>query len=44
MPATAARLKRTFKDEGRELRYIEDETAAADIVVTVGAKTKALKP
>jgi LCP family protein required for cell wall assembly len=44
MPATATRLKRTFKDEGRELRYVEDDAAAADIVVTVGAKTKALKP
>ncbi len=44
MPETATRLKRTFKDEGRELRYVEDDAAAADIVVTVGAKTKALKP
>jgi hypothetical protein len=44
MPATATRLKRTFKDEGRELRFVEDDAAAADIVVTVGAKTKALKP
>ena len=44
MPETTTKVKRTFKDEGRELRFVEDEAADADIVVTVGAKTKALKP
>jgi polyisoprenyl-teichoic acid--peptidoglycan teichoic acid transferase len=44
MPETASRLTRTLKDKGRELRYLEDEAAAADIVITVGAKTEALKP
>jgi polyisoprenyl-teichoic acid--peptidoglycan teichoic acid transferase len=44
MPETASRLTRTLKDKGRELRYLEDAAAAADIVITVGAKTEALKP
>jgi LCP family protein required for cell wall assembly len=44
MPETAARLKRTFKDKDRELVYLDDPAAQADIVVTVGAKTEALKP
>ena len=44
MPETAARLKRTFKDKERELVYLDDPAAPADIVVTVGAKTEALKP
>jgi polyisoprenyl-teichoic acid--peptidoglycan teichoic acid transferase len=44
MPETADRVKRTFKDKGRELRYLEDPEAAADIVITVGSKTEALKP
>ncbi len=44
MPETATKLKRTLKDKGRELRYVEDAAAEADIVVTVGEKTQSLKP
>lgn len=44
MPETTKRIKRALKDKGRELRYVDDPDAPADIVVTVGGKTKALKP
>ncbi len=44
MPETAQRLKRTFKDKGRELVYLDDPASEADIVITVGEKTSSLKP
>ena len=44
MPESVTRIKRSFKDGGRELRYEEDPEAPADIVVVVGEKTQALKP
>lgn len=44
MPATVAALERTFKDGGQEVRMAVDPEQPADIVMTVGAETKALKP
>jgi LCP family protein required for cell wall assembly len=44
MPETATKVKRAFKDDGREVLYEDDAGAAADIVVIVGARTEALKP
>jgi hypothetical protein len=44
MPETAQRIQRSFKDKGRELVYLDDPAALADIVITVGSKTEALKP
>ena len=44
MPATVDALERTFKDAGREVRMDVDPEQPADIVITVGAETKALKP
>ncbi|MEA2026791.1 MAG: LCP family protein, partial [Chloroflexota bacterium] len=44
MPETATKVKRSLDDEGRELVYLDDPEAEADIVVVVGEKTEALKP
>ena len=44
MPETAKRVKRTFKEKGLKLVYLDDPAAEADIVITVGQKTKSLKP
>jgi LCP family protein required for cell wall assembly len=44
MPETTLKVKRAFKDEGRQLVYEDDPEAPADIVVTVGSSTEALKP
>jgi hypothetical protein len=44
MSATFAKLKRTFKDKGREVLLVDDAETTADFVVTVGTKTEALKP
>ncbi len=44
MPETATKVKRAFKDEGREVEYIDDPEAEADIVIVVGGETEALKP
>jgi LCP family protein required for cell wall assembly len=44
MPETVTRIKRSLKDEGREIFFLEDPDAGADIVVTVGKRTEALKP
>ncbi len=44
MPETAKRVKRTFTDKGVKLVYLDDPASEADIVITVGEKTKSLKP
>jgi predicted Fe-Mo cluster-binding NifX family protein len=44
MPETVTRVKRSLKDEGREVVFLDDPDAVADIVVTVGKRTEALKP
>ncbi len=44
MPETALKVKRAFKDKKREIIRLEDPEAPADMVVTVGEKTEALKP
>jgi hypothetical protein len=44
MPQTLRRVKGAFKDEGREIVYVDDPEAAADFVVTVGKDTQQRKP
>jgi len=44
MPETITRIKRALDDEGREIAYEDDPDQTADVVVTVGKKTEALKP
>ncbi len=44
MPATVAALERTFKDAGQEVRMAVDPEQPADVVITVGTDTRALKP
>lgn len=41
MPETVQKLKRSIKDDGREILQVDDPDAEADIVVIVGSKTKA---
>jgi LCP family protein required for cell wall assembly len=44
MPQTFRRLKGVFKDDGREIVYVDDPEAAADFVITVGKDTDQRKP
>ena len=44
MPETAKRVKRSFQDKNREIVEVDDPAAKADVVVTVGTRTDALKP
>jgi len=44
MPETALKVKRAFKDKKRKIFRLDDPDPPADIVVTVGEKTEALKP
>lgn len=44
MPQTIKKIKRTFKDEGVEVIFVDDPDQDADVVVTVGKDTKQLKP
>jgi hypothetical protein len=44
MPQTFRRLKGSFKDDGREIVYVDDPEAAADFVITVGKDTEQRKP
>jgi len=41
MPETVTKIKRVFKDEGREIIFLDDPDAAADVVIVVGKKTDA---
>jgi len=41
MPETVTKIKRVFNDEGREIIFLDDPDAAADVVIVVGKKTGA---
>jgi LCP family protein required for cell wall assembly len=44
MPQTFKRLKGAFKDDDREIVYLDDPEASAEFVITVGDQTEQRKP
>ena len=44
MPQTFQRLRRAFKDDGKEIVHADDPEQAADFVVAVGKDTEQLRP